>query len=196
MSVDKVDWERLSDSGFLVIHEGDGRHATVCGSHKEAAEAVIQGMWHGETAEIIKEDEFASQLYSAVLNPESDQWQDMDGKQIQYDFEDGSVSVIRIPLAFPAIKAEREALVAVLEWQPIEIAPKRAKELILKVPYKSKPGYRRVIGHWASNLSGEEQPPFQGWFYDDGYGYSEISPAPTGWMRLPDDPHSPQGAKP
>jgi len=97
-------------NSFLVIHEGDGRHAAVCGSHKEAAEAVIQGMWHGETAEILKEDEFASQLYDAILNPESDQWQDMDGKEIRYDFEDGSVTVIRIPVAFPALQAENEAL--------------------------------------------------------------------------------------
>lgn len=107
--------KRLQDvDRFIVIHEGDGRHATICESYKEAAEAVIQGMWFGDTAEIIKEDELASQLYSAVLNPESDQWQDMDGKEIRYDFEDGSVTVIRIPVAFPAIKAERDAQAATI----------------------------------------------------------------------------------
>lgn len=94
-------------SEFIVIHEGDGRHATVCKSYEEAAEAVIQGMWFGNTEEIIKECAFARLIYKSVLNPESDHWQDMDGKQIQYDFEDGSVTVIRIPVALPKAEADQ-----------------------------------------------------------------------------------------
>jgi hypothetical protein len=38
--------------------------------------------------------------------------------------------------------------------------------------------------HWASNLSGEEQPPFEGWFVPCGeHSYREIG-TPIRWMPI------------
>jgi hypothetical protein len=75
------------------------------------------------------------------------------------------------------------------EWRPIESAPNNATEVILKVPCeKNSKGYRTVIGHWAQDLSGEEQPPFRGWFRDTGYHMAAIEPEPTEWMPLPSPP--------
>lgn len=45
------------------------------------------------------------------------------------------------------------------EWQPMKTAPRNATDVRLKL----KNG-ETVIGHWASDLSGEDQPPFEGWF--------------------------------
>lgn len=36
--------------------------------------------------------------------------------------------------------------------------------------------------HWACDLSGEDQPPFIGWFTKCGNGYREI-PQPMFWRR-------------
>jgi hypothetical protein len=72
------------------------------------------------------------------------------------------------------------------QWQPIETAPKTATEVLLLVPRRGKgwPTMMRVVGHWASDTSGEEQPAFRGWFRDDGYGFVELQDAPTHWARL------------
>lgn len=35
--------------------------------------------------------------------------------------------------------------------------------------------------HWACNLSGEEQPPFKGWFIKSGSGYAEVKGTPVAW---------------
>ena len=71
-------------------------------------------------------------------------------------------------------------------WQSIETAPKNASNVILRVPCKRlHPDHREVIAHWASDLSGEEQPPYKGWFYDDGHGFSAVTPEPTHWRALP-----------
>lgn len=77
-------------------------------------------------------------------------------------------------------------------WQPIETAPKDASELLLRVPGE-RGRFRAVVGHWASDLSGEEQPPFRGWFYNTGYGFAEISPTPTQWARLSLDLNKEEG---
>ncbi len=70
-------------------------------------------------------------------------------------------------------------------WQPIETAPKNATTVRLRN------GVRELEGHWASDLSGSEQPPFQGWFealHDPHSGnlmYNrEIVPAPTEWRPV------------
>lgn len=71
--------------------------------------------------------------------------------------------------------------------QPISTAPRNATELVLFVPAKRNAYYthRRIIGHWAEDLSGEEQPPFRGWFYANGdYGFAQISPDPEFWQPL------------
>lgn len=69
-------------------------------------------------------------------------------------------------------------------WQPIETAPRNASEI------KLKSGERELVGHFAQNLSGEEQPSFSGFFeaVQDAAGktlyFSEIHPAPTHWRPL------------
>lgn len=73
------------------------------------------------------------------------------------------------------------------EWQPIDTAQKTAVNVILKVPKGGHPGYREVIGHWAQNTSGEEQPSYSGWFYDTGYGFAQVKPEPTHWRPIVDE---------
>ncbi len=73
------------------------------------------------------------------------------------------------------------------DWRSMEKAPKDATWVLLRVPSQRQgfPNKRVVVGHWASDLSGSEQPSFQGWFFDDGYSFRGIEPAPTGWLPLP-----------
>lgn len=80
------------------------------------------------------------------------------------------------------------ALHAVPQWQPIETAPKNATDILLfGVPHwNERP--RAYVGHWASDLSGEEQPPFKGWFRQVGAGFQEVPKPPTHWMPLPTAP--------
>lgn len=47
------------------------------------------------------------------------------------------------------------------DWRPIRTAPKDATWI--QVRMEDGTIHR---AHWASNLSGEEQPPFEGWFVD------------------------------
>lgn len=44
--------------------------------------------------------------------------------------------------------------------------------------------YYTAVGHWAQDLSGEEQPPFSGWFYKCDYGYQQFEREPIGWRRM------------
>jgi hypothetical protein len=67
------------------------------------------------------------------------------------------------------------------QWRPIKTAPHKATEVLLRIPATGWPGYFAVIGHWAEDLSGSEQPPFRGWFRNTGFGFAEISPEPTHW---------------
>lgn len=69
-------------------------------------------------------------------------------------------------------------------WQDIKTAPKNATEVILKVPCKGFPDFYQIIGHFAQDLSGSEQPSFSGWFRNSGYGFSQIEPEPTHWRAL------------
>jgi hypothetical protein len=69
-------------------------------------------------------------------------------------------------------------------WEPIETAPKNATKILAVYP-----GGSEVVVHWAQDLSGEDQPPFEGWFKDDTdtngnrTGYSAV-PEPAGWKPL------------
>lgn len=75
-------------------------------------------------------------------------------------------------------------------WQPIETAPKNATDVRLKNADGEK------VGHYAEDLSGSEQPPFQGWFgrvmcpvHPDRVLYMRgITPEPTHWQPLPEPP--------
>ncbi|MEQ1644894.1 MAG: hypothetical protein ABL959_15705 [Pyrinomonadaceae bacterium] len=65
-------------------------------------------------------------------------------------------------------------------WQPIETAPKNASWIRVILP-----GGQKLEAHWAQDLSGEEQPPFKGWFrkYEGSSGFSQIA-EPIGWRPL------------
>jgi hypothetical protein len=61
----------------------------------------------------------------------------------------------------------------------METAPKDASWVQVKLP-----DLTIIEAHWASNLSGEEQPPFQGWFKRDGSsGYIGV-PTPILWRPV------------
>jgi hypothetical protein len=72
-----------------------------------------------------------------------------------------------------------------LAWQPIETAPKGRDVVVLTKNRAGCHGY--LIAHWASDLSGEEQPPFEGWFWWTGFDFRQV---PTSdllkWADLPE----------
>lgn len=60
-------------------------------------------------------------------------------------------------------------------WQPIKTAPRNASWVDVLM------GDGTVQrAHWASDLSGEDQPPFEGWFVNRGT-YFEGIPEPVAW---------------
>lgn len=63
-------------------------------------------------------------------------------------------------------------------WEPMKTAPRDATEIVGLMP----DGNERTI-HWASDLSGSEQPPFEGWFYRLGSRY--VGCEPVKWRPLP-----------
>lgn len=87
-----------------------------------------------------------------------------------------------------AVKAELLSCLSGERWQPIKTAPKDATEM--RVLMRDGTVYERA--HWASDLSGEDQPPFQGWFIpsQNASGFREIE-EPTHWRPLPAPPSEP-----
>jgi hypothetical protein len=64
------------------------------------------------------------------------------------------------------------------DWQHMDTAPKNATEVeVLTRDDKI------VVAHWASDLSGEEQPPFRGWFVRKASYFGEIE-TPKEWRPL------------
>ena len=64
-------------------------------------------------------------------------------------------------------------------WQPIKTAPRNASWVQVMT---SEGTVHRA--HWASDLSGEDQPPFEGWFIDME-SYMLGIPWPVAWRPLP-----------
>lgn len=65
-------------------------------------------------------------------------------------------------------------------WDPMTNAPRGSG---LEVRGRDKDGGILEPMHWASDLSGEEQPAFQGWFVPcPGGGYSQVHPVE--WQPL------------
>jgi hypothetical protein len=71
-----------------------------------------------------------------------------------------------------------------MTWQPIDTAPKDASWIIVLVP--SGNVHR---AHWASDLSGEEHPAFQGWFIHRSRTFFVLGEPPTHWIPMPDPLH-------
>lgn len=67
-------------------------------------------------------------------------------------------------------------------WKDIKTAPKDATEVSVRLSDGTI--YERA--HWASNLSGEEQPPFEGWFVRAGSYFAGI-PDPVEWRPIAAD---------
>lgn len=65
-------------------------------------------------------------------------------------------------------------------WQPMASAPRNATW----VQVKMKTG-ETMEAHWASDLSGEDQPPFEGWFTHGGENYFRWIPDPIAWRAKP-----------
>lgn len=66
-------------------------------------------------------------------------------------------------------------------WQPISTAPKDATSIQVKM----KDGAIHKDVHWASDMSGEDQPMFEGWFIpcSGGWNYEQID-TPEKWQPL------------
>lgn len=71
-----------------------------------------------------------------------------------------------------------------MSWLPIATGPQNATWVLVKM---ADGDVRRA--HWASDLSGSEQPPFQGWFVKRPGGFESIDP--VAWMPEPTDEPSP-----
>lgn len=62
-------------------------------------------------------------------------------------------------------------------WKPMSTAPRDATWIVARVE-----GAQRVLRvHFAQDLSGEEQPAFSGWFYQQGNSFFE-APHLDAWM--------------
>lgn len=81
-----------------------------------------------------------------------------------------------------AAMEERKATEALsaLGWMPMNLAPKTAKWITVQ----DQDGQEKRA-HWASDLSGEEQPPFEGWFTESGREFVQIFPIQ--WRPLDSD---------
>lgn len=71
------------------------------------------------------------------------------------------------------------------EWQPISTAPMDATEVRVRM----KDGLMVECAHWASDLSGESQPAYRGWFVpvpdrDGRVLYYRQIDEPMEWMAL------------
>lgn len=76
------------------------------------------------------------------------------------------------------LKRADDALAA-LGWNPMRTAPKNATW----IEVETKDG-QICQAHWASDLSGEEQPPFEGWYVEPKPGYSYRQVQPIQWRPL------------
>lgn len=81
-------------------------------------------------------------------------------------------------------------LLAAEGWQPRATAPEDATWIQLGYPPH---GFNRpaiITAHWACDLSGEEQPPFRGWFAANVgpggkvHGYHQVADGWVAWRPL------------
>lgn len=76
------------------------------------------------------------------------------------------------------------------DWQPMDTAPTTGP--IVWVRVKCRDG-RVTTAHFAEDLSGDEQPPFRGWFESVGKGFGHFFShvSPVGWTPLEEQTERP-----
>lgn len=116
-------------------------------------------------------DEAADTIESLLAQVE---WLDQEA-----DADDHEITLLKEEVE--RLTAEREPL----EIRPMDTAPKDATEILLSVEGAGSPAW--IVAHWAQDLSGEEQPPFRGWFRRNAYGFREVGTTPLGWLPLPEN---------
>lgn len=68
--------------------------------------------------------------------------------------------------------------------RPMAEAPQEREIIVATTNRANCRGY--LIAHWACDKSGEHQPPFEGWYYWTGHGFSEVLKGDLmGWCDLP-----------
>jgi hypothetical protein len=73
-------------------------------------------------------------------------------------------------------------------WHSIDTAPQNATDIEALMPDGTV-----MVVHWAEDLSGEEQPPFRGWFTDRGRYYEQVD-TPVGWREPETKPEVSDGS--
>lgn len=111
---------------YIVTHKGDGRHAAIVCTLEDAAREAIAGMWAGSLEEALEQEDLLY-IYEAIRNPESDEWADYDGEEISFSFEDGSLSVMSIPVKVAAVNALPELIALREENERLRAEPDRAQ---------------------------------------------------------------------
>lgn len=89
------------EHAYIVTHKADGRHASIVYTLEDAAREAIAGMWAGSLEDALEQEDLLN-IYEAIRDPESDEWADYDGEEISFSFEDGSLSVMSIPVKIAA----------------------------------------------------------------------------------------------
>ena len=79
------------------------------------------------------------------------------------------------------VRAIQEDALLTAGWRPMREAQKDSTSVTVLM----RDGTVHRIAHWASNTSGEEQPPYEGWFVHklDG-NYNVGIPEPIGWRKI------------
>lgn len=65
------------------------------------------------------------------------------------------------------------------DWRTLSSAPNDSRWIEMELQDR-----KIVRAHYACDLSGSDQPPFKGWFYDAGGYFYEVWPKPVRWRPL------------
>lgn len=114
-------------------------------------------------------------------------------KQALQEIDPDVLEELRSTVAAKAIDAYERAM-----WQPVQRDNPPLGNVLVGIP-NAEPGFRGRAyhlgaAHWAQDLSGEEQPPFKGWYRPvlDDKGktlmFSEIHGKPAWWRPEPPQP--------
>ncbi|ACK82503.1 hypothetical protein [Methylorubrum extorquens] len=152
------------------------------GPGEEAIEAAISASEVEFFAELRRQKEISGH----IQNLESI-GRNQDANGICRKAVDGGIAALKALAARPVAPEAQGA------WQDISTAEKKSRPSIIvetEVTAHGRTDKVEFIAHWAEDLSGEEQPPFRGWFYATGYGFAQLPGVPKRWRPLPASPAS------